>query len=262
LSQVTETYQELQKLGTRGASLAASGLANLALYEGKHQQARQILERGVAADTVAKQPDRAVDHLVMLAYAEVLRGEKELAIVAAQKALADSQSAKIKFLAARIFLEVGETGKVQELVSALASELHAEPQAYAKLILGEAALKGHEPKKALQLFGEAKNLVDIWILHFDLGRAYLDAGLFVEAESEFERCLKRRGEAMELFSDDTPTYHYVAPVYYYLGRAEQGLGSAGAVNSYGKFVSIQDKGDGSAIFQDAKKRLAELAHEK
>jgi eukaryotic-like serine/threonine-protein kinase len=262
LSQVTETYQELQKLGTRGASLAASGLANLALYEGKYQQARQILERGVAADTVAKQPDRAVDHLVMLAYAEVLRGEKEPAIVAAEKALADSQSAKIKFLAARIFLEVGETGKVQALVSALASELHAEPQAYAKLILGEAALKAHEPKKALQLFGEAKNLVDIWILHFDLGRAYLDAGLFVEAESEFERCLQRRGEAMELFSDDTPTYHYVAPVYYYLGRAEQGLGSAGAVNSYGKFVSIQDKGDGSAIFQDAKKRLAELAHEK
>ena len=262
LPQVTETYQELQKLGVRGASLTASGLANLALYEGRYQQARQILERGIVADVAAKQPDRAADHLAMLAYAEVLQGQKESAVVAAEKALANSQSVKIRFLAARTFVEAGETAKGQELATALAAELHAEPQAYAKLILGEAALKAHEPKKALQLLGEAKNLVDSWILHFDLGRAYLDNGLFVEADSEFERCLARRGEAMELFADDTPTYHYVAPVYYYLGRAEQGLGSSGAANSYGKFLSIQNKGDGSAIFQDAKKRLSELTANK
>jgi hypothetical protein len=67
---------------------------------------------------------------------------------------------------------------------------------------------------------------------------------------------------MELFPVDMPTYSYVAPVYYYLGRAEQGLGSSGAANSYEKFVSIQEKGDGSAIFQDAKKRLAELTPKK
>ena len=102
--------------------------------------------------------------------------------------------------------------------------------------------------------------MDTWLIHFDLGRAYLETGLFVEADAEFERCLQRRGEAMELFADDTPTYHYVAPVYYYLGRAQQGIGSSGDVDSYGKFVSTQDKGDGSAMLLDAKKRLAELAH--
>src|SRR6266403_129207 len=111
LPQATETYQELRKLGARGASLAASGLANLALYEGRYKQARQILERGVAADLAAKKPDRAADNLATLAYAELLRGEKQSALVAAEKALASSQSAKIRFLAARAFLEAGETAK-------------------------------------------------------------------------------------------------------------------------------------------------------
>jgi len=258
LPQATETYQELRKLGARGASLAASGLANLALYEGRYKQARQILERGVAADLAAKKPDRAADNLATLAYAELLRGEKQSALVAAEKALASSQSAKIRFLAARAFLEAGETAKGRKLAASLGSELQAEPLAYAKLILGEAALKDHDTKQALQLLTEAKNLVDIWMVHFDLGLAYLDAGLFVEADSEFQRCVERRGEAMELFTDDMPTYSYVAPVYYYLGRAEQGLGSSGAPNSYWKFVTIQEKGDGGALFQDAKKRLAEL----
>jgi len=258
LPQATQTYQELQKLGARGASLAASGLANLALYEGRYRQAVQILEREATADVVAKQPDRAADDLAMLANAELLRGEKQPALAAAEKALAYSQSAEIRFLAARAFLEVGETSKGRKLVATLSSELQAEPQAYAKLILGEAALQEHDPKQALQLLTEAKNLVDIWIVHLDLGRAYLDAGLFVEADSEFERCLERRGEAMELFADDMPTYSYVAPVYYYLGRAEEGMGSPGAANSYWKFVSLQSKGDGGPLLEDAKKRLAEL----
>jgi tetratricopeptide (TPR) repeat protein len=258
LPQATETYQGLHKLGARGASLAASGLANLTLYEGRYRQARQILERSVTTDVAAKQRDQAADDLAMLAYAELLQGEKKSALAAAEKALANSQTAKIRFLVARAFLETGETAKAQKLAASLASELQPEPQAYAKLILAEAALQGHDPRQALQLLTEAKNLVDIWLVHFDLGLAYLDAGLFVEADSEFQRCLERRGEAMELFTDDMPTYSYVAPVYYYLGRTEEGLRSPGAANSYWKFVTIQDKGDGGPLFQDAKKRLAEL----
>jgi tetratricopeptide (TPR) repeat protein/predicted Ser/Thr protein kinase len=258
LSQATEIYQKLQKVSERGAFLAASGLANLALYEGRYRQALQILEKSVAADVAAKKPDRAADNFAMLSYAELLRGEKQPALAAAEKALANSQSTKISFLAARTFVAAGETAKARKLAATLGSELRAEPQAYAKLIEGEAALKGHDHRQALQLLTEAKNLVDIWIVHFDLGLTYLDAGLFVEANSEFQRCLERRGEALEFFDDGMPTYTYVAPVYYYLGRTEEGLRSPGAANSYWKFVTIQDKGDGGPLFQDAKKRLAEL----
>jgi Tfp pilus assembly protein PilF len=255
LQQATETYQELQKLGVRGASLAASGLANLALYEGRYRRARQILESGVAADLAAKQPDRAADNLAMLAYAELLQGEKRPALAAAEKALANSHSAKIRFLAARVFLEAGETAKGRELGAALGSELKAEPQAYGKLILGEAALKDHDPKQALQSLTEAKNLVDIWIVHLDLGLAYLEAGAFAEGDSEFDSCIKRRGEALELFTDDMPTYSYLPPVYYYQGRVREGLKNAGAADSYRTYVSIRGKAGEDLLLPEIRRRL-------
>jgi hypothetical protein len=83
----------------------------------------------------------------------------------------------------------------------------------------------------------------ILIVHFDLG-ALLDALSFVEAGSEFERCLARHGEAMELFPDDA--HCWLPHLSYYLGR---GAGVWQPAPPYAKFVSIQ-AGDGSAMFQD------------
>jgi tetratricopeptide (TPR) repeat protein len=239
--EATKTYQELQKLGAHGASLASSGLANLALYEGRYRQARQILEKAIAADLAAKQPDQAADDLAMLAYTAILQGDMPAALAAAEKALVNSQSTKTRFLVALIFIDAGQAARGRKLGTALGSELQAESQAYCKLILGEAALKEHDPKQALQLFTEAKNLVDDWIVHLDLGRAYLEAGAFAKADSEFDRCIKRRGEALELFTDDMPTYSYLPPVYYFQGRARDGLKSPGAADSYRTYLSIRGK---------------------
>lgn len=257
LPQAVDTYQDLEKLGPRGAALAASGLANLALYEGRYREALQILERMVAADIAAKQPDEAADNFATLAYAHLLRGEKQAAVAAAEKALANSQSAKIRFLAGQTFVEAGQGEKAQKLAATLGSELHAEPQAYAKLILGQAALQGHDARQSIQLFTEAKNLADIWIARRDLGFAYLEAGAFAEADSELESCIKRRGEALELFNDDAPTYSYLPPVYYYQGRAREGLKSPGFRDSYGTFLSIRGKAGEDPLLPEIRRRLGQ-----
>jgi serine/threonine protein kinase/tetratricopeptide (TPR) repeat protein len=257
LPQATETYQELQKLGPRGASLAASALANIALYEGKYRQAKQILESAIAANLTAKQPDEAADNFVMLADAQLLQGAKQPAIAAANKAISNSQSEKIRFLAARTFVDAGEIAKGRELAAALGSQLQSEPQAYSKLILGEAALKEHNPTQAVQLLMEAQKLVDIWIVHFDLGRAYLEAGAFAEADSEFDRCIKRRGEVLELFSDDMPTYSYLPAVYYFQGRARDGLKSPGASDSYKKYLEIRGKAGEDPFLPDVRRRIGQ-----
>jgi len=255
LDQAAQTYHELQKLGPRGASLAASALANIALYEGKYREAQATLESGIAADLADKQPDRAADNLAMLSSAALLRGDKKLASAAAQKALTNSQSEKIKFLAARTFLEAGDTAKARELATALGAQLQSEPQAYAKIVLGEAALKEHDAKQAIQLLTEAQNLVDIWIVHFDLGRAYLEAGAFAEADGEFDRAVKRRGEVLELFSDDMPTYSYLPPVYYFQGRARDGLKSAGAADSYKTYLDIRGKAGEDPLLSEIRRLL-------
>lgn len=262
LTQATQTYQKLQSVSAVGASMAASGFADLNLYEGRYAEAARILEKGAAADLAAKASDSAADKFAALAYAQLLWGQKREAQAAAEKALAASQAVKIRFLAARVFVEAGELPKAEKLAVGLASDIRPEPQAYAKIIDGLVVFKRGDRGEGIKDFTAANNLLDTWIGRFDLGRAYVEAGAFAEATSELDHCITRRGETLALFLDEVPTAGYFPTVYYYMGRAQEGLGSPGAADSYQKFVTIQAKGDGGALIQDAKTRLAKLAPKK
>jgi len=255
IADAAATYQKLQKVSPRGASLATSGLANLAMYQGKFRDAVDMLDKGARADIAAKKPDAAADKFIMLAYAQLLRGEKKAASAAADQALANSQSSKIRFLAGRTFVEAGDVAKARKLAASLGSGLQAEPQVYAKLVLGEIALKGHDSKAALQLFTEANQMLDSWLGRLDLGRAYLEAGAFAEADSEFDRCVQRRGEAVELFMDDMPTYSYFPVVYYYTGRVREGLKSADFADFYRNYLNIRNNSAEDPLVEEIHHRL-------
>jgi eukaryotic-like serine/threonine-protein kinase len=259
LSEAVGTYRQLSKVSERGNSYATAGLADLAIYQGQFAEAARILKQGATADLEAKRPDMASAKFAALAGAELLRNQNAASLAAIKQAMANGKGAKLQLLAARLYVAAGEVAAARQLAAGLSSQVATESQAYGKLVEGNIALFEKNPSQGIGALNDATKRVDTWIGHFDLGRAYLDAGLFVEADSEFELCLKRRGEAVELFMSDMPTYSYVSPVYYYLGRAEEGMGSSGASNSYATFVSLQSKGDGSPLLEDAKQRLAKLA---
>ena len=88
----------------------------------------------------------------------------------------------------------------------------------------------------------------------DLGRAYLEAGAFLQADSSFERCLKRRGEALSLFLDDEPSYGYFPPVYYYQGRVREALKSAKAAESYKAYLDIRGKSKEDPLVPEVRRR--------
>jgi eukaryotic-like serine/threonine-protein kinase len=256
-SQVTEaeaTYRRLGAIDEQGASYAASGLGDLARYEGRFADAAKILGDGAAADVAAKEIDRAASKLAALAGVQALRQQKAQAIAAADRALANSQSAKIRLLAGRAYVDAGAVEKARALADALASELQAEPQAYGKLLAGELALKAGDPRQAIKVVTEANAVLDTWLGHFDLGRAYLDARAFTQADSEFDRCLGRRGEAISLFLDEEPTYGQFPPVFYYQGRAREGLNTAGFAESYRTYLSIRGASKEDPLLADARRR--------
>jgi tetratricopeptide (TPR) repeat protein len=124
------------------------------------------------------------------------------------------------------------------------------------LIEAAALMKRGKAPEAIQLLEEARKLTDSWLGRLLLGRAYLEAGAFAEAHAELDHCLKRRGEATEMFLDDLPTYHFVPPVYYYMGRAQEGLRSAGAKESYRTYLTIKQKADVDPLVEDARRREA------
>jgi serine/threonine protein kinase/tetratricopeptide (TPR) repeat protein len=254
LPQATETLQALGKIDALGASYAASGLGDLALYEGRLSEAARVFAQGAAADLASKDTDRAANKFAALAYTQLLRRQKGAAIEAAERALTNSKAVKIRFLTARVFVEAGAAAKAHTLAAGLASELQAEPQAYAKIVEGEDALKNGDARQAIKALTEANTLLDTWMGHFDLGRAYLEAGGFTQADSEFDRCLKRRGEALALFLDEEPTYGYFPPVYYYQGRVREGLNSAGFAESYRTYLTIRGQSKEDSLLPEVRRR--------
>jgi tetratricopeptide (TPR) repeat protein len=252
--QATQTYQRLAAIDEQGASYTASGLGDLALYEGRFTDAARTFEQGAVADLASKNPDRAAAKFAALGYGRVLQGMKGPAIAAALKALENSQAVKIRFLAARVLVEAGETARARLLITNLAAELQAEPQAYAKILEGEAALKGGDDRAAIQALAAANALLDTWMGHFDLGRAYLEAGAFIQADAEFDRCIKRRGEAMSLFLDEEPTYAFFPPVCYYQGRVREGLKSERYAESYRAYLTIRGESKDDPLVPEVRRR--------
>jgi len=252
-AQAAEAYSELAKTEPTDGGV---GLGDLAVYEGRFSEAVNIFEKGAAADMSGNKPDpdAAATKFWALANVQVLRGQKGPALAAAKRALELSHAFQTRFVAAQVYVALGEAAKARELAAGLSSELEIEPQAYAKLIEGEAALKTGDGRGAVQLFTEANNLLDTWIGRFDLGRAYLEIGAFPEADSEFDRCIKRRGEALALFLD-LPTYGYFPPVYYYQGRAREGMKSAGFAESYKKYLSIRGKAGEDPLLAEVRRRI-------
>ena len=253
--QATDTYHKMEKVDAFGASIAATGLADVALYQGRPNDAIPLLQEGVASDLANKDNASAAVKLTALGYAQLLAGKKGEALKAVDRAVSLDKSAPTSFSSGRVYIEAGQPNKALSLASQMQASIEPEAQMYGKLLEGEARLSRGDVKEALTLFQAAQNVADSWLGRFDLGRAYLQAGLYTEAYSEFENCMKRRGEATAVFVDDVPTYRLFPAVYYYLGRAQEGLKSPAAKDSYTTFVKLQEKGTGP-LLDDARHRLA------
>ena len=257
LSQTAETYSELEKFGEHGSSLSNWGLADLSLYQGRFADAVRMFEQGASSDLAAKNNDSAAEKFATLAYTQLYMQHKAPAIAAAEKALANSQSVKVRFLAALVFAETGQQEKAQKLATGLASEVQSEAQADAKIIEGDLALSRKDAPQAIRSLTEANTLLDTWLGRFELGRAYLEANAFGEADSEFDQCFKRRGEVLSLFMDDVPSYGYFPPVYYYQGRVREGLKSAGFADSYRNYLSIRGQAGEDPLLPEIHRRLGQ-----
>ena len=253
-----EAYQKLAPYGEYEASWASTGLADLALYEGRLNDAKKILEEGIPKALENGFKTSAAHQYTMLAQVLHLQEKKALAVDSADSAVATSKNDSIFYAAAQIYINAGREEKARDLVQVLNGRVQSEPQAYARLIEGELRLAQGNTAEAIKYFQEAQTFVDTWFGHVALGRAYLEGEEYIEAHSEFELCLKRHGETTAIFLNDLPTFSYLPPVHYYLGRAQEALNSPGAKESYQKFLKIKEKADRDWMVKDARKRFDNL----
>jgi tetratricopeptide (TPR) repeat protein len=256
LQEAAETYEKMRQMDAFGKSYSASGLGDLALYRGRLSNAVRILEEGARADWASNNADSAAMKLTSIAYAHLMMGQGALAVAAAGKALQNSKAMQIRLLAGRVLAETGEIAKARVVADELESELPAEPKSYGKIIQGVIALNAEDASQAVKLLTDANGLVDTWLGHFDLGRAYLRLRAFPQADSEFDRCIQRHGEALALFDAEPTSGHY--PVaHYYQGRAREGLGTAGFADAYRTYLDIRGESTEDPLVVDARRRLAQ-----
>ncbi len=137
----------------------------------------------------------------------------------------------------------------------LGKRLEDDPRAYGKLIEAEAGLKAGKAAEAIRTIEAAKAIADTWMGRFLLGRAYVEAGAFTEADSELETCMKRRGEATAVFLDEVPSWRLFGPVLYWRGRAQEGLKSPAAADTFKSFLALRPGAGGDPLVADARRRL-------
>jgi tetratricopeptide (TPR) repeat protein len=249
------TYAKLQTLSKWGESAAAIAQADLLLYKGQSGEALKRLEASIQTDLAGKDDSRIALKRVILAEAWMSEGQKAKAVAAAELASAGSNDASLLYPAAMIFIKAGQSAKALAMARELSRQFEPDPQAYGKLIEGEIHLKAGKVREAIDSFQEAQKVANTWLGRYALGRAYLAAQLYPEADNEFDICLQRRGEATAVFLDDDPSLRYLPPVFYYQGRAREGLNSSGAAESYRAFLAIKHDSAGDPLVADARHRL-------
>jgi len=165
-------------------------------------------------------------------------------------------------LAGRVLIFAGKPDRGETLSGDLTKKFDQQAQMFGKLLAGEVDLKRENARGAVEHFNAAQKVIDTWLGRDALGRAYLQAGEYTDARTEFDACLRRKGEATTYLIDDIPTFRVIAPARYYMGLAQEGQGSpaakGAALESYKEFLSIKEKGDEQGLVADARRRVAAL----
>ena len=255
-----DTYRQLDSISDLGASLASAGLADLAAYEGRFNRALTLLDVGITNDVDNNENDKAADKLILKAKILLAQGDKNQAYSTAKYAVDLSNKEGILFTASEIYHQLERKDDARALAAEMDRRVQPECRAYSKMMGGLSSMASGDNRDAINLFTDAIDLVDPWLAHFYLGKAYLEMEAYTEAYREFEKCLNRRGEATSVFLNDLPSYHYFPPVYYYIGRAQEGLNKTDAAkDSYQRFLDINMNGDDADLLvKDARSRLDNL----
>jgi len=220
------TYERMTSAtsGFVPATAGTLGLADLAIYTGRFEDAVEILVPAIEQDVAAENVWVAAAKQIALAEAHVAAGDFDLAMAAAERALEMSSSDSVRMSAARVYFASGDIARTAELAGELVSKIQPQTRAYGLMLEAMVARNGGAYASATDLLREALGLVDLWLLHFELGKTYVEAGLFAEATGEFMICEERRGEAAAIFLNDMPSYRYMAELQLWQSRARKGLG--------------------------------------
>lgn len=222
-----QAYDSMAQSDARGAAFANLGLADIAIFAGEFAEAAALLESGIEKEAGSGNKRLLGRKYIALAEARKALGDAAGARDALQKGLAENEGNGQLVPAALVSLELGDTVFAASIADRLSQELQPNARSFGQVIKGAIASAEGRHADAIDALRSGVALMDSWLLRFYLGRAYFEAGRYIEAIDEFELCLLRRGEATALFlDDDEPTWRYMAPLQEWLAKARDKMGTS------------------------------------
>jgi tetratricopeptide (TPR) repeat protein/tRNA A-37 threonylcarbamoyl transferase component Bud32 len=248
------TYDRLAAL--EHPAPADEGRADLAIYEGRLDDAEALLRAHVDPAKPARTPE-AASALVTLARLRLRRGDRAGAVRIATAAM-NTGAARLEYVAAATAIEAGSTAGAASRSRAWAQNPIPEWRLHARLLDGDLARAEHRPRDAIAAYRDAALIAPSWITHERLGRAYLAAGAWTDAERELAWCLEHRGEAAVFM---TPSLAYLPDVLLAVARARDGRRAAAAElrAAYAAVIAVAPDAQHDPITDEARRSLAKLA---
>jgi len=263
-------YQRLCSSSDEGRrSEGRTYLAYIPLYQGKFDQALEVLDDGIAADRMeqAEQQQNVNKHFLKACIYEEKKNldlalrEAEIGMEIYKKVYPDNPVNYRPFYT-HLLAESGKIAKAEELARTLKKNIEEKNPAlmhFYWLALGFIELAKGNTKAAVTYLGKADQeaISPLFQLRYSLGKTYVESDRLGEAVSELEKALSRYDEIRANFAI------WAVKAYYFLGLAYEKSGwNKKAIEKYEEFLEIwKDADPGIKEVEDAKERLKKLRAE-
>ncbi len=184
----------LARLPETEAEMLLAARADLAIFEGKLPEAEAMLVAWIAAHPAAE----VGSEQLYLAQARMLRGDHAGALRARDAtatALGDDFGGpQFSYVFASLAVEAGAPGTAAAKSAAWRERDSLDWRISGELLAGDLALAAGKPPDAIAAYQRAGRLGHLWMQRARLGRAYLAAHAYPDAERELQWCRDHRGE--------------------------------------------------------------------
>jgi len=260
-------YKELSASAEKDTrSQGRTCLALIPLYQGKLEEALEVLDNGIAADKMeqAEGEQNAYKHnLKAFVYEEkknpnLVLKEAEISSEIYEKQYPDNPVGFRPFYI-HLLAVSGKIAEAEKVVRTLKKDIEERDQSlmhYYWLALGFIELAKGKAKGAVTYLEKANEEAasPLFQVRFSLAKAYLESDRLGETVSELERALSRYDEIRAYFAI------WAVKAYYLLGLAYEKSGWTNkAIEKYDEFLEIwKDADPGIPEVEDAKERLEKL----
>jgi len=200
------TYQKMTGLDQFAKSVAAEGIADLALYRGDISTALQTLDSAIAEEMSHGALNTAALKHVMRADAYLLSGDDEQAIAAARAALDIAANDPAVLVPAAIaYIQVAEFEQAESIIDTLSQGFSKSRRAYAEALRAQMASTQGDSETAIRAANAAIELADLWLIRLIRANVFLQANRLNDAEADLLVCQQRIGEGIAVFLNDRPS---------------------------------------------------------